>query len=66
MGGPQWGNCPVCGEWKPGEYQHYSPFRAVYARVKGKGFVRIGWHYQKCGHVHVDKPLQPVSAEAAG
>ncbi len=41
-----WGNCKVCGRYQ-------SP-RAVYIRLPGKGFVRIGWYYKNCGHVVLD------------
>ncbi len=31
-----------------------NPMRALYVRVPGKGFVRIGWIFEECRHVLID------------
>jgi len=32
-----------------------SPLRALYIRVPHEGFKRIGWYFEKCSHMEIDK-----------
>ena len=55
MGGTRWEFCPECRPPGNQGYAGYSSMRALYIRLKEKGFTRVGWLYEKCGHIRLDQ-----------
>ena len=46
-----------CSQCYPKDYKWWRPLyamRAVYIRLPLRGFVRIGWFFEECGHVVID------------
>jgi hypothetical protein len=55
MGGRQYDKCPVCASNPEGDQGWFNPKWALYIRAKGKGFVRVGWLFQRCGHAVIEE-----------
>jgi hypothetical protein len=53
--GKRSGFCRQCHGKDDKPYYHYSPVKALYVREPKKGFVRIGWLFEECGHIEIDK-----------
>jgi hypothetical protein len=50
-----WGKCPLCPADDKGRVDSQNPGYALYVRVQGKGFVRIGTYHPKCGHTIITR-----------
>jgi hypothetical protein len=51
--GQRSGFCKQCHGKDDKSWYHHDPMRALYVRFTGK-FERIGWVFEKCGHVEID------------
>jgi len=49
------GFCRQCHGKDDKPWYHHSAMRAVYVREPKRGFVRVGWLFEECGHVEVEK-----------
>lgn len=53
--GQKAGFCRQCHGKNDKPWYHFDTMRAVYVRLPGKGFVRIGWLFEECGHLELEK-----------
>lgn len=53
--GQRAGFCRQCHGKDDKPWYHHDPMRAVYIREAKRGFRRIGWYFEECGHVEIDK-----------
>lgn len=53
--GQRAGFCRQCHGKDDKPWYHHSAMRAVYVREPKRGFVRIGWLFEECGHIELDK-----------
>jgi len=51
-------------------WYHHDPIRAIYIRKPNEGFKRIGWYFERCGHIVIGeipavekKPLTETERE---
>lgn len=49
--------CRLCYGDDDKDRYYYSPVRALYIREAKRGFRRVGWYFEKCGHVEFDVGL---------
>ena len=39
-------------------WYHHDPVRALYIRDAKKGFYRIGWFFEECGHMELNEEIE--------